>query len=59
MATKTKRSNKKLIIGLSIALLVLVGIVVWKGKGNDKSESVTTEKVQKRTIKEIDRKSVV
>ncbi len=53
MATKTKRSNKKLIIGLSIALLVLVGIVVWKGKGNDKSESVTTEKVQKRTIKEM------
>jgi HlyD family secretion protein len=50
-SAKPKRSNK-LIYWLAGVLLVLVVVAIIKNKGKDKGEKVSTEKVQKRTIKE-------
>ncbi len=52
MSNKIKKSNKKLIIGLLIVFAALVGVAIWKSGSKEKGEPVTTEKVQKRTIKE-------
>jgi HlyD family secretion protein len=49
MATK---KNNRWIWGLGIALVLLLGIAAWKAKTKPKGERVTTEKVQRRTIKE-------
>jgi len=51
----TKPKNKKrrwLIVVLLIAILGLAAYLFWKSKQKPKGEEVTTEKVEKRTIKE-------
>ena len=50
--TKKKKKNNKLIYGLIGALVILLALAIWKGRQKPKGETVTTEKVERRTIKE-------
>lgn len=50
--TKKKKSNKWLIIGLVVIIGALVAAALFKGNGKPKGIEITTEKVEKRTIKE-------
>jgi len=47
-----KKKNNKLIYGLVGAIVILLGLAIWKGQQKPKGETVTTEKVLLRTIKE-------
>lgn len=45
-----KRTDKKLIIGLVVAISLLLIAAVYKSKNKPKGEGVTVEKIEKRTI---------
>lgn len=49
---KKKKSNKWLIIGLIVIIGGMIAAAVFKGKSKPKGIEVTSEKVEKRTIKE-------
>ena len=40
-----KKKNNKLIYGLVGAIVILLGLAIWKGQQKPKGETVTTEKV--------------
>jgi HlyD family secretion protein len=46
------KKNNRLLWILGTATVVLLGFAAWKAKNKPKGEKVTTEKVQRRTIKE-------
>ncbi len=47
-----KKSNKWLIIGLVLIIGAMIAAAIFKGKSKPKGIEITTEKVEKRTIKE-------
>lgn len=49
---KKKKSNKWLIIGLVAIIGAMIVAAIFKGKSKPKGIEITTEKVEKRTIKE-------
>lgn len=49
---KKKKSNKWLIIGLIVIIAAMIAAAVFKGKSKPKGIEVTSEIVEKRTIKE-------
>lgn len=52
MTKQKKKKNNKLIYGLVALIVVALAAAVWKGQQKPKGLEVTTEKVERRTIKE-------